>query len=425
MYHIDKESFTRIYGDRMMDMEGIKKLLSEVGRIRAKVESYNQASGRCFNIFSIANIATDEVKICRVLHALLDPKGSHYQGAEFLKLFVKKVLRPGRFFTENEYRKAVVHREFMTAAEGRRIDIFIQIGGESIPIEAKIYAGDQNEQCECYAKYASEGMPVYYLTLDGHEPENFSRGKLPAEKLELRSFADDILPWLDECLRLPSVIRIAPIREVFLQFQDTIREFTGTMENDMKNSVLEIINEPKNISAAIDICHALETAHANMRTKIFETLDKRIERKYDLTRFIQANDYTRKGMKSYPGISYKLESDKTESCCLRIEIDNSSKIFCGLCVSNEEQMIKREATENEKQKVEIFSGDWKTTAWWIAWKYPAFSAIPAPNFSQYNDGYCALYETEKFDSFIEDVMKLVDNLIETVNKSGKYSISLK
>ena len=48
--------------EKYKDMEGIKKLLSEVGKIRARVESYNQASGRFFNIFSIANIATDEVK---------------------------------------------------------------------------------------------------------------------------------------------------------------------------------------------------------------------------------------------------------------------------------------------------------------------------------------------------------------------------
>jgi hypothetical protein len=197
------------------------------------------------------------------------------------------------------------------------------------------------------------------------------------------------------------------------------------MENDMKNSVLEMIAEPKSISAAIDICHALEAAHANMRIKIFETLDKKIETKYDLIRFVQANDYTKKGMKSYPGISYKLDTDKAESCCLRVEIDNSSKIFCGLCMANDEQIIKGEAAENEKLKAEIFNGEWKSTAWWIAWKYPAFSKIPTPNFSQYNDGYCALYEAEMFDSFIEDVMKLVDNLIETVNKSGKYSIALK
>ena len=408
-----------------MDMEGIKKLLSEVGKIRAKVESYNQASGRCFNIFSIANIATDEVKICRVLHALLDPKGPHHQQAVFLKLFIEKVLRPNRAFTEDDYRNAVVLREFTTAVEGRRIDIFIQIGGENIPIEAKIYAGDQNEQCECYAKYASQGMPVYYLTPDGHEPADFSKGKLPPKKLELRSFADDILPWLDECLRLPSLIRIAPIREILLQLQDSIREFTGTVEDAMKDSVLDIISNPKDMRLALDISQALEAAHIQMRRNIFDALNAKIEEKYHLNRFIQANDYTNLETKSYPGISYKLELDKEESCCLRVEIDRSSQIFCGLCVVDEMQVVKGDVKLYEKQKTEIFSGDWKTTAWWIAWKYPVFSKIQTPNFSQYNDGYCSLYDKENFDSFIEDVMKLVDSLIETVNKSGKYAIALK
>lgn len=400
-----------------MDLEGIKKLLSEVGRIRAKVESYNQASGRCFNIFSIANIATDEVKICRVLHAVLDPTGPHYQGAEFLKLFVEKVLRPGRVFTEDEYKSAEVSREYSTD-EGRRIDLFLQIGGENIPIEAKIYAGDQNEQCKCYAKYASEGMPVYYLTPDGHEPENFSRGKLPAEKLELRSFADDILPWLDECLRLPSVIRVAPVREILLQFQDAIREFTGTMEDDMTSSIQKLISNPDGMRKAIDICQALEELHKQIKTKFFESLNNKIEEKYSVARFIQVNDYTKKD--TYPGISYEIGKIDGNALCLRVEISHSSgKIYCGLCVLQDKGFVTQ--SDYKKLQAEIIHGEWSSTSYWPAYRYFKHDK-EIPDFVRYNEAYCSLWKEENFEAFINAVMRLVDEVISSLTEGYKVRV---
>ena len=399
-----------------MDMEGIKKLLSEVGKIRAKVESYNQASGRCFNIFSIANIATDEVKICRVLHALLDPKGPHYQNAEFLKLFVEKVLRPNRSFTEDEYKNAVVLREFTTSIEGRRIDIFIQIGGENIPIEAKIYAGDQNEQCECYAKYASERMPVYYLTPDGHEPANFSRGKLPPEKLELRSFADDILPWLDECLRLPSVIRIAPIREILLQLQDTIREFSGTMENDMKNSILSIISTPKSMADAAEIVRVFTEAKKELLDKIFKRLDIGIRSKYNLERYINANDYTKTD--SLPGISYQLGNMGKDFLCLRVELEND-QFFAGLCILNDDRKITPDNAG--VLQAELVTGCWRSSRRWPAYRYVKLEK-ENPDFALYNEAYCNLWKEENFKEFIEAVMRLVDEVMASLKDDYKVGV---
>ena len=400
-----------------MEMEGIKKLLSEVGKIRARVESYNQASGRCFNIFSITDIATDEVRICRVLYALLDPKGTHHQGAAFLKLFIENVLRSQRQFTEDEYSRAVVLREHSPRGETRRIDIFITIDGIDIPIEVKIYAGDQNEQCECYAKYASEGIPVYYLTPDGHEPADFSKGKLPPEKLELRSFADDILPWLDECLRLPPVIRIAPIRELLLQFQDTIREFTGTLENNMKKFIMEQIATPEALRSAIEISQVVSYMKEEMMNNIFQYIDNKINKKYNLDRYININDYDNKNRKSYPSISYKLSKWKDAHIFLRVEAQNG-EFFVGLCVLNEKGKIIQ---KNYKLlQTEWIKGKWNSTENFPVWRYINLNN-GRPNFNQHNEAFYSLWNEDKFKEFIEAAILLIDEMISSLNE--KYKIN--
>ncbi len=89
----------------------IELLLQRVSSISKKHELIQQKTGGYFNIFEITNIATAEVAICRVLHDLLNPKGSHYQGDKYLKLFVEHVLQIN--LPEAEYEQAKVHREYV------------------------------------------------------------------------------------------------------------------------------------------------------------------------------------------------------------------------------------------------------------------------------------------------------------------------
>jgi hypothetical protein len=66
----------------------IQLLLNEVSNIRKKHELIKQKTGGYFNVFEITSIDNDEVRICRFLYELLNPKGSHYQGDIYLNLFI-------------------------------------------------------------------------------------------------------------------------------------------------------------------------------------------------------------------------------------------------------------------------------------------------------------------------------------------------
>ena len=77
---------------------------------------------------------------------------------------------------ERAIKKAVVVREKLIK-NNRRIDLFLKVDKKEIPIEVKLYAADQDKQCADYFEYAVDS-PSEYLTLDGHEPIQESKGNL-------------------------------------------------------------------------------------------------------------------------------------------------------------------------------------------------------------------------------------------------------
>lgn len=86
----------------------------------------DRLTGKKFNAFDLAGVEYDEVRICRVLSNLLDPKGSHCQGGFFLEKFCRKVLNlDPKQLPEKELKRAKVIREYSIHKTKRRIDLVI------------------------------------------------------------------------------------------------------------------------------------------------------------------------------------------------------------------------------------------------------------------------------------------------------------
>lgn len=109
-------------------------LLSQIAAISDKYDLLYRKTGGYFNIFEVADIAHDEVVICRVLYELLSPAGSHFQGNAYLKLFFDNVLHIE--VSDDELETARVFREYQID-EQRRIDIVIETSKKFIPIEVQ------------------------------------------------------------------------------------------------------------------------------------------------------------------------------------------------------------------------------------------------------------------------------------------------
>jgi hypothetical protein len=309
----------------------IEKLLAEISAINKKHTLINQKTGTYFNIFDIADISSDEVTICKVLCELLDSNGSHCQGDAFLRLFVNDVLKLD--FTELDFLTARIHREHYVG--GRRIDIAIISLNFMIPIEVKIFASDQDGQCFDYAK-TKQNSDLYYLTLDGRLPGlNSANGLSPImedeeiigyEGVKQLSFSGDIADWLNKCLALPEIIRIAPIREILLQFKDTLYKLTGQTEDSAKMEIVNtLISSAENMRNAIDIANALPEAKTDIMLnllrelrRLFAATKKKI---YDYDEdVIKEYYFSRKQL--YPCLSVeilKLPHNLTATLCIEIE----------------------------------------------------------------------------------------------------------
>jgi hypothetical protein len=155
--------------------------------------------------------------------------------------------------------KAKVITEYSTDAQ-RRIDIVISDGNVFIPVEVKIWAGEQKDQVKDYAEYShkknkNENVPVLFLTLDGKDSETAQKDKYVSI-----SFKEDIVSWLERCLKETETENTPPIHEVIKQLLSAIKSILGeTEDNEMNKDITEIISQSKEtLLAAAAIKTAVE-----------------------------------------------------------------------------------------------------------------------------------------------------------------------
>lgn len=421
-----------------MDETQIEMLLKEISAVSGKYDSIYQKTGGYFNIFDIANISSDEITICRIIHELLDPKGSHFQGDAYLRLFVDilKLKVNDLEFNDEDYHTVSVRRE-ECISENRRIDLVIETEKSYIPIEVKIYAGDQNEQCKDYCKKAkspNNKPTMFYLTLYGSPPSPESLGDLNDDDkklIKLISFKNEILTWLEKCLEHHETIKIAPIREILLQLIAVIRRLTNQMEEGQIMEISNILAESKiNMKAAIDIEKGLIEAKKTMINKVFKAISEKIEAEglflkterrnenkydYEYNGSNPVNKYDDQKKSSYPGISYKCKSlDKVKAgveLWFRVEIDY--KFFAGFCTpsdngKSEKQLLEEQDLQNMLKKFTI-----DPNSWWVHWEYLP-DKDSAPNFKDCNEQYLDLFDPEKFDDFINKSMDKIREMAKNL-----------
>ena len=414
----------------------INFLLQQVKEISRKYDLINKRTGGYFNIFEIANIADNEVAICRVICELLSPTGSHYQGSTYLKLFMENVL--GLEVLEEELLTAKVNREVLTQ-NNRRIDIVIQTNKRFIPIEVKIYASDQKNQCLDYYKEA-KNSDMYYLTRFGASPSEYSCGQAESEHEEIDgitniSFSNDILNWLDECLKQKETIKITSIREIILQLSAIIHKFTNQMEDEKEMEIKKIImSSSENMRTSIEIEKNLKLSKTCMIEKIFKNIENRIDkniqdqvhsnrsiqsrRKLENEYDYRANNkekvknYYNNKKSTYPGISYLYKSNIKPNIDIWIRIEIDHRIFIGYYMANNGNWDKQTFSKNEiKEYININKP--KVNNWWSYWQYlPDNQKITTPNFKDFNEAYIDLFDDENFDIFIDKCVEKIDELFE-------------
>lgn len=227
----------------MVEPKQIEQLLSKTKVIIKHQREIERLKGENFNVFSILKMESRENEThSAFIKELLNPIGSHLKGSLFLKLFLNEIDD-----SSIDEKGASVEAEHFCGKrndidkEGGRIDIYIwDKKGNSISIENKIYAGDQNAQIERYCQYRKGKNKVYYLTLYGEEPSDESKGKLiDGEDYYCISYKNVIQDWLSACIKEAADEPI--LRESIKQYLILIKKLTATMDSDKQNELISLM----------------------------------------------------------------------------------------------------------------------------------------------------------------------------------------
>ena len=270
----------------------IQRFFQEVASIcaleQAQQEERNR-KGENYNLFSILNIERYELKHSALIANLLDPKGSHGCGDAFLKAFFEIALK-GTAYPFESSTPPQSHTEHYTGLiagdTGGRIDILVESKSShyGLIIENKIYAGDQDKQLTRYDNYGKKtfGADRYllvYLTLFGSEASEGSTAKGNAKEVDYLclSYAEDILRWLEQCVRLADNKPL--VRESLNQYIRTIKQLTYQDMN--QENIQEIIDLAVDHPEVVDILSSKRGAIAQgIREKyIFPKLEEYAKKK--------------------------------------------------------------------------------------------------------------------------------------------------
>lgn len=269
----------------------ITQLLSNIENIVRRSEELSALKGENFNVFRIFEMERDENKMhSRFINTLLNPNGSHGRGTVFLELFLNELNIPKYFDNIKDVNTKVEHyigKVILNEinSKGGRIDIYIWDDKNSISIENKISAGDQENQIIRYCNYQKNNNIVFYLTLYGTEPDgDYSKGEYKSDKAEnvenpdfyCISYSETILNWLDKCQKEASDFPI--IRETIKQYIITVKRLTGQLTNQKMNTdINKLIAE--NYKSARIIANNIENVKITLVDDFLSELKNTLEKK--------------------------------------------------------------------------------------------------------------------------------------------------
>jgi len=180
-------------------------LRAELEQARGAIEEFERKHAGRFNVFAF--IEPDENRLSDILADLLDPKGSHGQGGDFLRLLADQLRVP----IPVDVTRAKVYREETTAYIAnplRRIDIVVDFGTFGLAIENKPWAGEQARQVRDYLDHLrgryGDRFVLVYLSGAGIPPKSVEPSEL--ERLEkcdqyrLLDYGGGLSAWLGKCV---------------------------------------------------------------------------------------------------------------------------------------------------------------------------------------------------------------------------------
>ena len=412
-------------------MSAIEELLKKVYDTTQSIPVYHSKTS--YNLFETLEISGKEVLMCRFLADLLNPEGSHGCGILFLKTFLEEVLQEKRM-PDSLLSHTIVTKEYVIDKD-RRIDLVIQNADFFIPMEVKIYAGEQEGQCFDYFEHAKNSKMVY-LTRFGDTPSLYSRkqrggsGILSLSQIQCISWSEDISGWLDR--RLGSLPQ--PVEEAVQQYLDTIHRVSDGRKRKKMEKIMEVLHEsPDYFAAGLEIERTMKQAKIKLIRMVFDDFKEAMEpltKKYGLELETDAKYYSYENPKhdrfydcysTYPGLNYVVKQAKfqKESLQMWFRIEIEQNLFAGFSLFDIEAE-PQDGYSKGYQVNEITEGLINEAAkyldreiivpenWWFAWNYSngkrSYQEQEVPDFKAINDCAVSLVDPETRKEYVKDAV---------------------
>lgn len=414
-----------------MMLENENKLLEDVLNIQEENRLRKKRTGIDFNIFEITNIITQEVQLCKFIYEIISPLGRHYQKDIYLKLFLEDVLNIDlNTFTEREWKSLEVFREYVCVSS-RRIDLLIRTNKRFIPIEVKIYAKDQPQQCYDYWRVANEArsnnkeIKIYYLSINGHFPSEDSivskTEKLEKENIRCISFEKHILKWLKYCLDLEETKKVQSLYEILSQFYYAVENVTNKRSDNESMNIQSLIQQsPNNLSSAYRIAKEFEQIKLKNIYKLFDEIERKVDYKRltkDIDNALIENLYKNGNP---PGLNYFYKKiDGINEIWARMELNKENGSFCFgyIMIENEQRICSRNLFKVTNEKI-LECTKWNKE---VLTKYDDDSWLcresfddKYPNFKTFDKNYMEIFGDE--NNFNQFVFSCVEHILKLLSK---------
>lgn len=412
-------------------MNATEELLKKVYDTIRLVPAYDSKTD--YNLFRTLEISGKEVLMCRFLADLLNPEGDHGCGILFLKTFLEEVLQEKRM-SDSLLAHTIITKEYVIDKE-RRIDLVIRNADFFIPMEVKIYAGEQEGQCFDYFERAKNSKMVY-LTRFGNQPSLYSRrqrsgnGILPLSQIQCISWSKDVCDWLERRLgNLPQ-----PIEEAVLQYLDAIHSISDGRKRKIMEKTMDVLYEsPDYFAAGLEIERSMKQVKLRLIRLLFDDFKEAMEpltKKYGLELETDAKYYSYENPKhdrfydcysTYPGLNYVVKQVKfqKESLQMWFRFEIEQNLFAGFSLFDTEAEPQdgylkgyqvNDITEKLINEAAVYLDREIIVPenWWFAWNYSngkrSYQEREVPDFKAMNECAVSLVDPARRKCYVREAV---------------------
>jgi hypothetical protein len=271
---LTREQAGRNWAALQSSFERIHRYWTELKR-RRMLEERDRAPHH--SVFRLIGLEASEIGLhSPFLCDLLNPYGSHGQGALFLQSFLQMLATRQPSFGE-----ALPHLtdppnpdEWIVLPERQRIDISIRSRRARllIFIENKIGASEQEDQLRRYRRLLEEERYTYSTRLLIFlSPRKYPRPQTGEPDIHL-TYEGDIWPWLSG---IEPQIQAIHLRGVLQQYCRTIRNMDGVdaMAEGRNQELIDLLKQQENILCALEISDTIEDVKNVLRLSFWEQIE--------------------------------------------------------------------------------------------------------------------------------------------------------